>query len=167
MIFEMNIINFVSTWQHKILTFIDEFKISPVKKDNYAWSVKGKPVWKLGYNSAFEISAIVVFNAEGRVYFLGTKQTINSEIFQFFLTKLISNEDRHLYNDERVWILSDNASIHETSEAKNLLKLSKASLIAITAYSPCLNPTEKTNKIYKEKDTGWEERRKTRLFYSH
>ena len=89
----------------KCLTFIDEFKISPVKKDNYAWSVKGKPAWKFGYNSTFEISAIVAFNAEGRVYFLGTKQTINSEIFQFFLTKLISNEDRRLDNDERVWIL--------------------------------------------------------------
>ena len=135
----------------KCLTFIDEFKISHVKKDNYAWSVKGKPAWKFGYNSTFEISAIVAFNAEGRVYFLGTKQTINSEIFQFFLTKLISYEDRRLDNDERVWILSDNSSIHKTFEVKNLLKLNNASLITITAYSPCLNLTEKLIRFIKQK----------------
>ena len=48
-------------------------------------------------------------------------------------------------------ILSDNASIHKTFEVKNLLKLNNASLITITAYSPCLNPTEKLIRFIKQK----------------
>ena len=126
----------------KSLTFIDEFKISPVKKDHYTWSLKGKPAWKFGYNSTFNISAIVAFNADGGVYFLATNQTIDSEIFQFFLSKLIDNEDKHLYINERVWTLSENASIHKTIDVKNILKQRNASLITITAYSQWLNPTE-------------------------
>ena len=133
------------------LTFIDEFKISPVKKDYYAWESRGKPVWIFSYSSKFEISAIVEFNADGRVYFFGSRETINSEVFQFFLNKIIESEKRHLGDNQRVWCLSDNASIHKRLEVRSIFKLNNSSLMTIAAYSPCLNPTEKLIRFIKEK----------------
>ena len=43
------------------ILFIDEFKISPLKRDYNTWSQKGKPACLWTYKSSFEISAIVGF----------------------------------------------------------------------------------------------------------
>ena len=133
------------------LTFVDEFKISPTKKGYYTWSIKGKQAGRLGHGSTFELSAIIAFNTEGRVYFLGTKETVNSQIFQFFLSKVIDVEQEYLNEGDRVWILADNASIHKTQNIRTLLMKRNASLVSIVAYSPWLNPAEKLIRLVKQK----------------
>ena len=124
------------------ILFIDEFKISPLKRDYNTWSQKGKPACLWTYKSSFEISAIVGFNLEGWIYFFATNGTTNSAIFQWFIVKVILSEQKLSSEEKKVWQVADNASIHKTKEMWELIIKYSTALLAIAAYSPSLNPAE-------------------------
>ena len=136
---------------NKNLIFADEFKIGTRKNGCYSWGIKDERAGRFGYGSTFELCVIIAFNTEGRVYFLGTKETVKFPTFHFFLDKVIDVEQKHLDEGERVWILTDNASIHKTEEIKSLLLKTNSSLVSIVAYSPWLNPAEKLIRLIKQK----------------
>ena len=67
--------------------------------------------------------------------FSNTSSKIDSNIFLFFLKRIVKNNQRKL-------IIVDNAKIHKTEKIKELIRLSNNEILYTVPYSPRLNAIE-------------------------
>ena len=98
------------------------------------------------------MSFIIAFSRE-RVYgIMGSKSTVNSEVFLKLLKSLVKY--RCTFGGElnfKFWIVCDNASIHTSREVESAIKRTAVKIITLAPYSPFLNPCEKVIGAIKSK----------------
>ena len=131
--------------------FVDEFKISSKSNGRYWWSLRGAPGTLWSSNTSFEFSAIAAFNANGRIYLLGTNEKVNAAVFEYFIRKITNYEQLVDQDLKSRIIVADNAAYHKTQAVREMLISKNLTLVTITAYSPSLNPTEKLIRYIKQK----------------
>ncbi len=118
--------------------FADEASFRAGEPVARTWGAVGKtPELKAGVSYG-GINVISAITGNGELEFMAVKQTINSEVFQSFLSKLLVGRT------QKITLVLDNCRVHNCKKTMEFVERHKEMLeiVFIPPYSPDLNPTE-------------------------
>ena len=127
-------------------------------KQNYSWLPKGisSQIINAKYYGAWSLIAGIC--SDGQFIWMIVHRTVDSVIFQKYLSILCFAIDRRPdLKEHRVTLSLDNASIHLSKETMNRLQQLWLNTDFISAYSPMLAPVEVFFKQLKTKMRRWNE----------
>ena len=119
------------------VVYVDEFKYSCHKSGIYGWAYKGKSGNRKLIPGKFQATLIAVVSAKKIHEVLSTTKTIDSQVFKYFLCKLVQSIDKNYV------IVCDNSKVHVSKLIRDFLKDYKLWIITIPAYCPWVNAWEK------------------------
>ena len=112
-------------------------------KQNYSWLPKGigSQIINAKYYGTWSLIAGIC--SDEQFIWMIVHQTVNSEVFQKYLSILWFAIDRRPdLKDHKVTLSLDNASIHHSKDTMNRLQQLRLNVDFIPAYSPMLAPVE-------------------------
>ena len=83
---------------------------------------------------------------------MATRETFKADKMKDFYYELFYSKIKMFKEDNELPVLvCDNSVIHKSEKIKSFIKDSGVSIITLTPYSPCLNPTEHLKGTIKSK----------------
>ena len=131
------------------IIFLDEFHINMRSESIYNWSCRGTPSVVAVEADPWNLSFVVAFSKRRIEGILASNFSINAKIFIFFLNDLWDRLENGGLQENKSWIIMDNASLHKWQETIKFLEKKRAKLKTITPYSPQLNAAEKMIALIK------------------
>ena len=141
--------------QYRII-YVDEFHVSMRGGALYNWSPRGSPaIISVNYEKR-TMSFIIALSWSGVEGLLASNKSINSELFVWFIRDIWQMAKRKGGQEEKVWILWDNSSMHVSQKSTEFMKQAGIPCLTIPPYCPQLNAAEKAIALIKFKlRSGW------------
>ena len=98
------------------VVYVNEFKYSCHKSGIYGWVYKGKSGNRKLIPGKFQATLIAVVSAKKIHEVLSTTKTIDSQVFKYFLCKLVQSIDKNYV------IVCDNSKVHVSKLIRDFLK---------------------------------------------
>ena len=98
------------------VVYVDEFKYSCHKSGIYGWVYKGKSGNRKLIPGKFQATFIAAVSAKKIHEVLPTTKTISSQVFKYFLCKLVQSMDKNYA------IVCDNSKVHVSKLIRDFLK---------------------------------------------
>ena len=93
-------------------------------------------------NDIFIWSIAIAFSKQ-RIYgWMATRKTITADKMKNFYYENFTQRSRYLKKIMNYLLLCDNSVIHKSEKIKSFIQDNGVSIMTLTLYSPCLNPTE-------------------------
>ena len=73
---------------------------------------------------------------------MATREVFTTDKMKDFYYELFYSKIKIFKEDNELPVLCDNSVIHKSEKIKSFIQDSGGSIITLTLYSPCLNPTE-------------------------
>ena len=123
--------------------YLDEFSFDTRKSKFYGWGPRNSKVFAKWFLEDQWFSFIVGLSSERYYGFLGTDQTINSDIFKTYIRALIKQiKDDSMDTNKSYLIVWDNAAIHKSEKIQKTLEEKSFGMLTIWPYWPWLNLVE-------------------------
>ena len=141
-----------SLLESKYIVNIDESIFNRELKQNYSWLPKGKTGQIINNIFTGSWSLIAGIWSDGQFLCMITHETINSDIFQMYLSILCYALDRRLdLKTKKVLLTLDNATVHTSNETISKLNKLNRDTSFLSAYSPMIAPVDIFFKQIKSK----------------
>lgn len=132
------------------LVFGDEASFPQWGTLSYTWSRKGQQpkVKTSGIRKGYKVLGLIDYFT-GRFFYLATQERLNSQIYEQFLSQVLSQTDKHIV------LIQDGAKYHTSALMQKFFALhtDRLTVFQLPSYSPDFNLTEKLWKNIKQQET--------------
>ena len=155
----MKLVEWFTNEGYKVV-YLDEFSVNHKTVNLHRWTYRGVDGWKILSPQSFNMSFIVSFSWNQIEGLMGSKSSVCSDKFIWYLRWLLSRPCNKKYIEEgKIVFVLDNCSIHKSEKVRQFLNKIRVPAISIVAYSPFLNPAEHLiqwikSKLKRDHDQG-------------